>query len=199
MSIININKSAVSKKIGKVAIIKSKKRILPIISNQVNISNKQLVQQFLSHAISREISQKSTASSSKLGYGNLFTFLGFNNSQDPVGELANFLSNSIKIKNLRINSNYQISISIEIPELDDMDQIAQLPWINKSFAKAIERGVSGLGNYLYSEKGFKKSRSGKGIQLEKNISGRSFKPTPYISKIIENTSKQLVKEILSII
>ena len=65
-----------------------------------------------------------------------------------------------------------------------------MPWENgRSWLLDMERGISGLGAYLYGR--FAASRSGTGIQNKKNYSGRVFRPVKYFSGIYNNFLKRL--------
>ena len=49
--------------------------------------------------------------------------------------------------------------------------------------------MSGLGRYLQTEGG----RSGGGLQVDNKVRGGGFRNTPYISSIIKNFEKKIVK------
>lgn len=196
-----VNKSYISKKLTPTALREYKKNINPIINKKVGYANNKLLQDFLNTEIAKEIQAGSNASNTSnllSGRGNLFTFLGYQKSDKPIQELSKFLANSIKVESISISaSTNAVQININIPTLDDMDGIAELPWINKSLAKAIEKGISGLGNYLYSEKGFDVSRSGKAIQTKTINKSQRLSPNPFITKIIKDIAKKLVMDIKS--
>ena len=78
---------------------------------------------------------------------------------------------------------------VEIPNKDDIYSATPLPWASgRSWVKAIEQGMSGMGNYIQLESSV--SRSGEGFQA-KNSSGGVFRNTSYISSIINNFKVKL--------
>jgi hypothetical protein len=72
---------------------------------------------------------------------------------------------------------------IMYPSASDIFKITPLPWAEgRSWAKGIESGLPGLGKFLHTESDV--SRSGEGIQTNKNIRSAKFSNTKYISSII---------------
>ena len=60
-----------------------------------------------------------------------------------------------------------------------------MPWApGLSWAEGIEKGISGLGNFL--NKKTSKSRSGQGIQIDFSVRGGTFSTTSYMTKILED-------------
>ena len=119
------------------------------------------------------------------GYGDLFSFIGFPRSDDPIEPMRKL------IRGLRLYSvtskglNHKFEVR-NFPTQDDIAAVTPLPWANgRSWAIGIENGISGLGRYLNIE--FDKGRSGAGIQIKttKNLRG-AFQPTPYIGTILKN-------------
>lgn len=180
-------------------LLKSKlqRTILPIVEN----ANRELLRQFLEHEISKEIKAGNTAlntSGTLGGYGNLFSFIGFTNGEDPIGELADFLSGSIDAKLTYLGKKTGIRITIRLPSKEDIAARTELPWSNKSWVFAIEKGLSGLGQYLYDEEDFQGeeySESETAIQVTGKIRSNKFKNTKYMSEILNNIAKQLVFQI----
>ena len=65
-----------------------------------------------------------------------------------------------------------------------------MPWESgRSWVNGIERGISGFSFYLFKK--FKGSRSGTGLQSKSEVNSLSFKPTKYLSKIIDNFTKNI--------
>jgi hypothetical protein len=199
MTKVIINRPLLKKQMSKGVNSQIDKIIFPKIKKIIQDTNKELLNKYLLDEITKEIKagkDSKNTSGTLGGSGNLFTFLGFEENSNPVEELADFLSNSIKIKSKKISKNeYIITIQIIIPSLSEIESITSLPWINKSWVKAIESGISGLGYYLYSSYGFKESRSEKAIQADKKISSKSFVPQKYMSDILKNISKDMVRNI----
>jgi len=174
------------------------KRAREISTREVEKSSRELMRQFLTHEITREIAAGPDLGMSSVlgGRGNLFSFLGFEEGENPIAELSAYLSRSIKISAInRVGGTYTLRIKVELPSMDEIEGFTELPWTTKSWVRAVEEGVSGLGQYLFSAHGFEASRSSTGMQAEKTISARSMSPQQYLSTIIESISKKLASDI----
>lgn len=177
----------------------AKKRMEKIVKTRVMKANAKLLADFLKNDITQEIAAGPTASniSGTLGgKGNLFSFLGFESSSSPIVELIEFLTNCIRVEAISVARNsYSIKVRISMPTVEDMESFTELPWTNRSWIRAIEGGISGLGAFLYSEHGFDTSRSATGIQANREFSTASLKPQKYLTDILKSISKKLVSDI----
>ena len=80
---------------------------------------------------------------------------------------------------------------VSIPSKDEIYNATPLRWApGRSWVKAIEFGISGMGNYM--EVNSPQSRSGEGIQSKTSNSGGRFRNTSYISSILTNFQKKLL-------
>lgn len=149
------------------------------------------------HPVSKEISSGQSVTSSKFlsGPGNLFSFLGFNEGSDPVGELIDLLDEiiifepSTKILD-RKNLSFSAISRTYLPVDSDL-QILSLAWEpGISWVSAIEKGVSNLGYYLFVNSSA--SRSGKGIQVGHITRQTTFSPAPYLTPLFEKFRKDLL-------
>lgn len=196
---IYINTKAITERINKVAIKKIRDKTERSVYIAINKANRDLLKQFLKHAISQEIAAGPNAtniSGTLGGYGNLFSFLGFEQGQKPVDDLADFLANSIDF-NIKTTAK-NVIITIKMPSKEEIEQITELPWITKSWVFAIEQGFKGLQHYLYDEEDFEDeeySRSGTGIQVKNKIRTDKFNKTSYMSEILRNVSNSLIRQI----
>ena len=67
-----------------------------------------------------------------------------------------------------------------------------MPWATgRSWARGIERGISGLGRYLVSSKNIAKSRSGKAIEVKGRVRGGRFSNTSYLSTLLNDYYKKI--------
>lgn len=153
--------------------------------NKLNFLN-----EFDDHPITKElISGPNGANTSNTlgGKGNLFSFIGFFQSQNPVEELRIFLEKNFSFK--KIKKNNKLKYSIDYPSLEKIKNNTPMPWESgNSWAISIEKGISGLSYYL-ANKFSEKSRSGRGIQTKNKIQNLNYKPSEYLSKIIKNFKK----------
>ena len=178
----NKNKAAVALSI--------RQEILP----KVEQAQQEMIKDFSSHAVSAEIEGGPTASnlSGTLGgYGNLFSFIGFSQGEDPLSAIKDMLSKKIDVRVRGIGLG-KFKITVFVPSKEEIFSVTPLPWASgASWAESIERGLSNLGSYLYSSSGFRESSSGHAIQVKNLKKSVTFKTTPYISKIMSDFRKNL--------
>ena len=166
------------------------------IGPEIDKKQKELVLNFEKHPVTQEIkggNDASPISGVTGGYGNLFSFIGFERGSNPTSNIKNVLNEKIiyKVKNLSPDGKFRVTMII--PSLEDVFSVTPIPWAEgASWAEGIEKGISNIGSYVYSSSNFKGSRSGTGLQLSKGF-GSTFNTTPYISKIISEFKKDLQK------
>lgn len=162
----------------------------------------QLVKDFSFHTVTREIEsgpKGSNSSGTLSGYGNLFSFIGFESGDRPTEVIKRLLSEKMKFKVSTMASG-KFKITIYVPSKQDVFAISPLPWATgSSWAEGIEKGISNLGSFLFKPTGIRgsskgsRSRSGTGIQSKKRQNSVTFKNTPYISAIFKKFQKNLEK------
>jgi hypothetical protein len=191
-----INKRAVLRDV-----MTSNKRSLALqirksLAPEIPKKQKQLQSDFESHPVTREIEQGPYAnniSGLTNGYGNLFSFIGFEANSTPTIDIKRIFDRKItySVRSLKQNGSFKVSMSI--PTLEEVFSATPIPWAGGlSWAEGIEKGISNLGSYVYSSNTKTSSRSGSGLQVSKST-GSSFDTTPYISKIIEDFKNNLRK------
>jgi len=158
-----------------------------------------LITDFESHPVTQEIEGGPNAgnqSNTLGGYGNLFSFIGFDKESDPISPIRSLLARSITIKSFRKKRNILgFKLVFTVPTAEEINEVSPMPWSTESWTEAVERGISGLSQYLYSsEKSYKTSRSGPAVQLDFDMAGRgrsSSSPTDYISGILSRMLKSI--------
>lgn len=138
------------------------------------------------HPVTQEIKNGPDAqniSNTLGGKGNLFSFIGFGKSQNPIQDLLNVLEKSFSIsKREKKDRNQYI---IEHPTLEKIKNVTKMPWeTGNSWAERIEKGISGFSNYLYKKS--LSSRSGSAIQTNNRVRSGTYKRTNYLSTIINS-------------
>ncbi len=158
-----------------------------IIKIEFEKNKKEMINEFNKHSVTREIeggSGSSNISGTLGGYGNLFSFIGFDSGDKPINPIRSKLK-EVYMNNIVIQRNGSFNVIVYYPKPEDIFAITPLPWAEgRSWAKGIERGLSGFGSYL--NKNSKGSRSGAGIQIKNKASMGKFQNTQYITKIIKN-------------
>ena len=175
-----INKKLIQKEIFNNRAVK--KMVRDIVQEEVEKEKALFQQDFESHPVTQELDggeNASNISGTLGGYGNLFSFLGFNQGADPTAPVK-FL-----IQRITLDSNIQATgngfrVRVNVPSKDDFGAVSRLPFEGgRSWLLDIERGISGLGAYLYGR--FASSRSGTGIQSKYNYANKRFRNVKYFS------------------
>lgn len=186
--------NSLKKKIRMAALNKAKKNNTSKIQDSAEKLKKTMIEEFLRHPITRELADKNTAenySQTLVGYGNLYSFIGFDYPEDPIAPILDLL-NATKIEVKLIGDN--LFLNIKMPTPDDVWSVTPMPWADgRSWAKGIESGISGLNFYLSIQKAgvkalkaFEDSRSGTAIQSKKVITPSArYVPTQYISNFLK--------------
>ena len=166
----------------------SKRNLL--IKKEFEKIKQEMIEEFNAHPITQEIELGVTApnlSNTLSGVTNLFSFIGFDAVSRPIDPIRQLLEKST----FRISSGGRslATATFEIPTAKMIFLATPMPWANgRSWAKGIERGISGLGFYLKKKS---VSRSGFGIQSKRRVrGGLKFQNTQYISALINKYEKK---------
>ena len=155
-----------------------------------NKIKREMLAEFKNHPITVEIKSGPFAENSSGtlgGYGNLFSFIGFDEGDSPTDSIEGLLNLS------RIEYNRETKdgfiMTIYLPSKQEIFAETPMPWASgRSWAEGIERGISGFGQYLNTESAY--SRSGEGVQVNGVIRTGKFKNTPYISALMNKYLKR---------
>lgn len=182
----------VERQIGKQK--KFREFALKEVNKKINLIKREMIAEFNSHPITREIEMGPKAeniSGTLGGYGNLFTFIGFDKSSDPITPIRMMLE--------KIHVNYEstnrgkLIFKIEYPSKEDLFELTPMPWASgRSWLRGIELGMSGLGSYLHkNSRQISSSRSGSAVQVKASLGRGRFQNTKYISSIINKFTKKI--------
>ena len=156
------------------------------IHSAVKRAHQQMIQEFENHPVTQEIDSGPSGynqSGTLGGYGNLFSFIGFEEGMDPVSPIRFLLKKALQIK--KIDKNQQSIIMeflVELPSKEDIFQASPMPWASgRSWAEGIEKGISGLGMYL-NTMSFQSRSGGEGIQTSKKVRSGGFRNYPVFVK-----------------
>jgi hypothetical protein len=185
-----VNKKAVEKAIFTNRAVK--KMVRDIVQKEVEKEKILFRADFESHPVTQELDGGETASNNSGtlgGYGNLFSFLGFNNGANPTAPVKTLIQKIALDRNVQI-SGTTFKFKVNIPSKEDFAAVSRMPWEGgRSWLLDIERGISGLGAYLYGR--FKSSRSGTGIQSKYNYTNRRFQNIKYFSEMYSKFLRRL--------
>lgn len=161
-------------------------------------AKKQFMQEFNDHPVSVEIEGGAYApnSSGTLGgYGNLFSFLGFEAGSNPIREISEAMNTMFSIEPPSALRNFlrstfnlpRLSFVVRHPTISKLKKHSKLPWaFGGSWISGIESGIPNFAQYLYEDNSrFKTSRSKSGVEAKWSIRGASFQPMPYLTPIIQ--------------
>ena len=209
-----INTRALQKIASSKALPIIKREALREVKKIVNQAHEEMLSQFENHPVTREIDsaggglhEASNTSGTLGGYGDLYSFIGFESGTDPVWPLRKILRKILKIRMLPGNHrNMIMNFAVEIPSKQELFEASPMPWnTGRSWAEGIERGISGLGQYLVLEGAMDgqnaseffdpKSRSGRAFQVKNGPWSGGFKNTKYLSHILNELKVNLSRGI----
>lgn len=159
----------------------------------------EMVENFTSHPVTREIEGGAAAanlSGTLGGYGNLFSFIGFSSGSDPISPIKNYLRNSVRVHRKPIISKSHKDVvmrfRMDTPKISDIELLSPSPWEGRSWARGVERNISGFGNYMFSRHGnFEDSRSKKAVQSSNKMRSMAFRPVKYMSSVLDSFNDKL--------
>ena len=178
-----------------IALKQTGKFVKPLVEPRLQKEFKEIKEEMLSefniHPVTLELEAKTSADPSAfVGRGSLFGFIGFDKNEEPT-EIVREMLRSSELRFIRIK-NEVVDFKVFYPSKEELFKATPLPWASgRSWLKAIESGLSGLGRYLNIEND--SSRSGGGIQSEYTSRSGRFKATKYISQILNNFTKKINK------
>jgi hypothetical protein len=185
-----INKKAIQKAIFTNRAVKQMVR--NIVQKEVEKEKALFRAEFESHPVTQELDggeNASNISGTLGGYGNLFSFLGFNRGETPTAPVKSLIQ-KISLNGIGSNRGKSFQFRVNVPTKEEFAAITRLPWENgRSWLLDIERGISGVGAYLFGR--FESSRSGGGIQSKYNYSNRTFRNVKYFSGMYSKFLKRL--------
>lgn len=174
--------------------IKEKARI--VAEDKVRRAHKEMIQDFDTHPVTREINsgpEGTNLSGTLGGYGNLFSYIGFNRGSQPTTSIRNYLEKQVHVfkepRVFKVTGGAIYSFRLTTPNLETIQAMTPSPWENRSWIKGLETGISGLGFYLFSRKDDFDTRSESGIQKTQQLRNLSFKPIKYMSSILDKFYK----------
>lgn len=185
------NIKAIATRIAKSA--KFRRATLKNAEKKYAIEKKKLLERFQNHSITREIEGGADASNSSNtlgGRGNLFSYIGFNRSSNPIAPVEKVLLTSGGIKKRGVKTKIRKSkirqtYTATAPDVNLLKSASPMPFQGgRSWLFDIETGISGFNNYLV--KRFSAGRSGTALQTKNRVRGGSYRPPSngYVRKML---------------
>ncbi|MAF43998.1 MAG: hypothetical protein CMI54_07545 [Parcubacteria group bacterium] len=153
-----------------------------------------LMEEFNQHSVTKEIEAGASAenvSKTLRGYGNLFSFIGFEANSKPVDAVRNFLNSFITLKSAGKPSKTGSTREyvVKTPDLADF-KVARMPWEGgRNWVQAIEEGISGFSYFM--NKAHEAARSGAGIQIDNKLRSKDSASMSYMSDILRKFKRRL--------
>lgn len=173
-----------------------KNDFLAIVTERFDNLKEEMTKEFLNHPVTQEILAGPDApnySGTLDGVTNLFAFIGFDkdNPLDPIQKILEVFQ-KMKIRDIGPAPGGR-TYKINFPSPDDIWEVTPVPWVEgqRSWAKGIETGISGIGYFARAEVEGNSSRSGAGFQRRKIVRrGFKFKNTQYISFLLKKYERK---------
>ena len=191
---VKLNQNKIAQAISKNSKMASliRKEVRAIVEEYVERSQDEMVQEYLNHPVTKEIDngpEASNISSTLGGEGNLFSYIGFEEGSEPTESVKEILENSVKVSarpEISVNGkNIKINFPVSGPTMQEIESETPMPFEGgKSWVSGVEKGISGFSYYVF-RKFIKNSRSSTGIHAEPLVRTGSFKPSPYLSVILQ--------------
>ncbi len=162
------------------------------------------LESFDDNEITKELLVGAESTESILSYGNLASFLGFDNSSEDVAQLRDKLKLGIVMNKTPVfrkgKNNVVYEFKVKAPSLQEIYDSTPMPydWSSKSWVKAIEEGIGTFSYYVFRLAGLPGSHSGTGLQRKGQRKWMSVKDTvlkiPYISEILKEFKSYFVSK-----
>ena len=196
-----INHKSINLKLKRAVTARSSS-IKPKLEKARKKAFQEFLQDFKNHPVTIEINEGphgSNISGTLGGYGNLFSFIGFNDGDNPTQVIEAYVLNKLR-KSIKIIPDTKSAgwrVVIQAPSMEEISSITPMPWAGgRSWVVGIHEGISGLGSYLFSERAARyNSASGTAIQVRSNLRGGSFQNAPYMVPMLKFFTKRLRENI----
>jgi hypothetical protein len=191
-----INRAGLDKELGRkmgpILQREGRKRLMGII----NGVHGQLMVEFENHPVTQEIEAgpgSSNISGTLHGYGDLFSYIGFDSGDNPIAAIKIILEKSLHLRHIPSGAKGAIQdFVISLPSMEEIEAASPMPWASgRSWVKGIEQGIAGFGKYLTRESSA--SRSGRAVQVEKPMRSGGFRNTSYLSGILNSLRGNIQK------
>jgi hypothetical protein len=201
---VSVNASKLAKELARSGGVALDAAIKQEVDAAVSKAQKKALNDFKTHPVVREI--RGGNSSSNLsgllgGYGNLYSYLGFTDTE-PVNSVEDKLKENIEtqVKGRffgigRLLGRY--NVEVKSPSIEDLEKVSAMEWSTQSWIDAVEHGVGGGGSMGYFWSKGKRGRSGGGVQTENDV-GREAETAPFMSSILERMKERVRNAINSV-
>lgn len=174
------------------------RKVKPLMEAEFADRKGMLLAEFEAHPVTRELNAGPNATSDIINTsrgGNLFSLLGFGSSEKPTEAVRQVLEEDLRLNTSQISREVRANtivfkIPVRMPSLGDFHKkvakLSPLQWTSRAFTDMMERGITGLPQYLFdSLRNFGgASRSGTAIQVPHKVRNGSTPPIRYVSDLL---------------
>lgn len=210
---VTINIESITRKIAIAPKVKSV--VLADVKDRIDTAKIKMLNTFNNHKVTKEIEGgESTNNSSRLlyGYGNLFSFIGFNQGDNPIELVRSLLKQHTNLRHEKASYSkligkgiIEFGFLVETPSLEELYSNTEYPDPKTrpgSWLEGISKGLYGLKSYLYNDDGsFEEydSRSTTGLQAKSGqkliiVRKGDARTIKYIEEIIKNLERDIRKK-----
>jgi hypothetical protein len=181
-----------------------KRYLTELAEERFNLAKQEMIDDFLTHEVTIELqagarnpAEAPNFSGTLDGKGNLFTFIGFEQGTKPIEIVEQALRKGTQFFRTTVDYRkkgdvYFYTFRGKVPTFAELEKLTPMPWEpGRSWLSGIERGISGLGAFIYWKKNLPNSRSGAGLQSTRQLRVATFKNISYISKILREFRENL--------
>jgi len=152
---------------------KTQKEAFNKVENKVREAKTELLKEFNENPITQEIEKGPKLPHSEIlpeGYGNLFSFFGFDENFEPIEPIRQQLESIHLDKKIEIEKN-KYTFTIKTPSTEDLEEKAPLRWDTRSWISAVTYGIGRFSHYMFSLTlgRFKKSYSGTAVEVKPDL------------------------------
>lgn len=184
---IRIDKESIAKKVRR-AVVETGSQVAYDRAEKIFIrAFNSMLKDFDKHPVSAEIKAGPRAldySGATSGYGNLYSFLGFEAGSHPVDDLREVIiaNTSLQQTVFRNNGWY---FRVRLPSEETIRSVTKMDWgTEDSWINAVEKGLDNLDSFMFKKK-FGRSRYGFQAPYEIN-EDLQFNKQPYLKEIFGN-------------
>ena len=168
------------------------------VEDAINDARVDFLVDLSNHKVSKEIEAGPSAKNSTGslgGIGNLFSFIGFKREDTPIAFLKNLFSAKAGVRKIKLESisRGRFIITTNIPSKEEVFEKTPLEWEKgRSWLDAVEKGMSGLGQYRFGipREEMWKSRSRHALQGKEELRSGNYRRMDYFSKLYNKFLKQ---------